>query len=63
MGSHYSVPALTQWYIEGSRWYGRSGYLAQNFIKPLAPAPGRVVAVTGATKGLGYALRRSNLQR
>ena len=56
MGSHYSIPALTQWYIEGARSYGRSGFIAQN-LKPLvskgrSSGGSRVVAVTGATKVL-----------
>ena len=57
MGSHYSIPALAQWYIEGARSYGRSGFIAQN-LKPLvskgssSSSSSRVVAVTGATKVL-----------
>ena len=54
----YSLSAVTQWYIEGSRLYGRAGFLRaqQSFgTSDLSDMSGKVVAITGANKGIGFA--------
>lgn len=53
----YSKVALAQWYLEGVRTYGSSGFneSAMSF-KPtdLADMAGKVVLITGSNKGLGF---------
>lgn len=56
MGSGYSLPAVTQWYIQGGKYYGKAGYEAA--AKHFAPADelvGRTVLITGANAGIGRA--------
>ena len=47
----YSLTAVTQWYLEGSRHYGKAGFLsASSSFRPddIAKMTGKVVAITGA---------------
>jgi dehydrogenase/reductase SDR family member 12 len=66
MGGYYSVAALSQWWIEGSRYYGKSGI--QNKIKQnkaweqihtliannKSSTDRKNIIVTGANSGIGY---------
>jgi hypothetical protein len=54
----YSLTATTQWYLEGRRLYGLSGFqdASRAFSRSdLGDMSGKVVAITGANKGLGFA--------
>lgn len=57
MGGKYSSVAATQWYIEGSRYYGKSGYMnALKYWNPDALSidlVGKHYIVTGANAGIG----------
>ena len=57
----YSKTALLQWYFEGSKLYGSKGYeLNAKHFRPndIADMAGKVVLITGANKGLGFAAAR-----
>lgn len=55
MGAGYSLIALPQWYVEGAKWYGRSGF--QRSAATWADRDlqydmrGKVVICTGANSG------------
>jgi len=54
----YCVPAVCQWYFYGVRSYGMTGYINAVSLfheKNFPSMEGKVVAVTGATKGIGFA--------
>jgi dehydrogenase/reductase SDR family member 12 len=58
----YSAAAVTQWYLEGSRLYGGKGFeMASRRFRPsdLSDMSGKVVLITGANKGIGYAAATS----
>jgi dehydrogenase/reductase SDR family protein 12 len=54
----YSLTATPQWYLEGRRLYGLTGFQAAStsfYKSDLGDMSGKVVAITGANKGLGFA--------
>lgn len=54
----YSKTALIQWYMEGNKMYGTKGFeLNSKHFRPsdIADMAGKVVLITGANKGLGFA--------
>jgi dehydrogenase/reductase SDR family protein 12 len=57
MGTAYSLVALAQWYSEGVRQYGKTGFTrAAASFNPSdlqVDMTGKTVVVTGANKGLG----------
>ncbi|CAM9299765.1 unnamed protein product, partial [Ectocarpus fasciculatus] len=53
-----SLLGVSQWYLEGTKYYGKAGFnQAKSYFSPddITSLSGKIVAITGANAGLGFA--------
>jgi len=68
--ARWSFAALTQWFVEGSRWYGSSGFRSNSkrfsaadeaSFRDRSRLCGKAIIVTGANSGIGFEVARKLL--